>query len=92
MEFKFIKQFFKGFIIALKMGKSKKPSTSGAAAIIAPMKTLDETDSAVLVGTLVWGKFDGYPWWPGKNLLIFSDLIEFSYIFFFFNRISCDDR
>ena len=48
MEFKFIKQFFKGFIIALKMGKSKKPSTSGAAAIIAPMKTLDETDTAVL--------------------------------------------
>jgi len=52
------------------MGNSKLPSTrtkSSVAAIIEPAKTL--ADSVVLVGSLVWGKFDEYPWWPGNNLL-----------------------
>ena len=32
-----------------------------------PMKTLAQLDSNILVGTLVWGKFKDWPWWPGKT-------------------------
>lgn len=31
-----------------------------------PSKTLAKSDSAVLVGTLVWAKHSDWPWWPGK--------------------------
>ena len=36
----------------------------------APIKTLAQFDSAVRVGTLVWGKLGDWPWWPGKYLLL----------------------
>ena len=37
-----------------------------------PSKTLAKSDSAVLVGTLVWAKHSDWPWWPGKYKLIFQ--------------------
>ena len=39
-----------------------------------PSKTLAKSDSAVLVGTLVWAKHRSWPWWPGKYEFIFKDL------------------
>ena len=30
------------------------------------IKTLAQSDSAALNGTLVWGKHSTWPWWPGK--------------------------
>ena len=38
--------------------------------IVEPMKTLARSDSDISVGTLVWGKLEGYPWWPGKEKLM----------------------
>ena len=43
--------------------------------VFAPTKTLSQSDSAVLVGTLVWAKHSHYPWWPGKFELTFKDLV-----------------
>ena len=37
--------------------------------IVAPMTTLAQSDSDILIGTLVWGKFKDWPWWPGKKLI-----------------------
>ena len=59
-----------------------------------PMKTLAQLDSNILVGTLVWGKFKDWPWWPGKTLnLILKDLIQLSLIKHFIHplyRCDCD--
>ena len=37
-----------------------------------PIKTLGQSDSSVVRGTLVWGKLSDWPWWPGKYKLIFQ--------------------
>ena len=34
--------------------------------VFTPTKTLAQSGSVVLVGTLVWAKHSGWPWWPGK--------------------------
>ena len=72
IHFHQISLFYSGLCcIALKMEgnqiQSLRFERDAAAAITAPKKTLAQSDSAVLlVGSLVWGKLNGYPWWPGK--------------------------
>jgi len=35
--------------------------------LIEPIRTLARSDCVISVGTLVWGKLEEYPWWPGKQ-------------------------
>jgi len=48
----------------------KQSSRSKRGDIVEPVKTLDRPGSVISVGTLVWGKLEGYPWWPGKEKLM----------------------
>ena len=42
--------------------------------VVAPVTTLARSSSEILVGTLVWGKFKDWPWWPGKTrVILFKD-------------------
>jgi len=49
--------------------KEQQASCSKCNDIVVPMTTLAQSDSDILVGTLVWGKFKDWPWWPGKILI-----------------------
>jgi len=35
--------------------------------LIEPVRNLAQSNSIILVGTLVWGKLEEYPWWPGNK-------------------------
>ena len=74
-----------------KMGSKKRQrlSFSKRDDIVAPMKTLDQSDSAILVGTLVWAKHKDWPWWPGKRNSRPHSAIIFN-TFPSSNRSSCD--
>lgn len=47
---------------------NRQPSTHQTRdEVFTPTRTLAQSDSAVLVGTLVWAKHSHWPWWPGKS-------------------------
>jgi len=59
--------------------KQQLASCSKSNDIVTPMTTLAQSDSDILVGTLVWGKFKDWPWWPGKKLIrTLKDLFKLS--------------
>jgi len=46
--------------------ESSKTHVDESAKKMTPMKTLADRNSTIRLGTLVWGKLDKWPWWPGK--------------------------
>ena len=77
------------------MGRKKRqqPSCSKSDDIAVPKKTLAQSNSSILAGTLVWSKFKDWPWWPGKTLnLILKDLIQLSLIKHFIHPLYRCDR
>jgi len=73
--------------------KQQKASLSKSDDNPTPVKTLAQLDSNILVGTLVWGKFKDWPWWPGKTpSLILKDLIQLSLIKHFTHPLYRCDR
>ncbi len=57
--------------------KEQQASCSKCNDIVVPMTTLAQSESDILVGTLVWGKFKDWPWWPGKDpIRISKDIFQ----------------
>jgi hypothetical protein len=53
-----------------KIGSNSSSKSEGKSAgngeVAEPKKTLASRKS-IRLGTLVWAKLDGWPWWPGKS-------------------------
>ena len=72
--------------------KQQKASLSKSDDNPTPMKTLAQLGSNILVGTLVWGKFKDWPWWPGKIIIkILKNPFQLSLIAHYIHpRYRCD--